>query len=808
MHRRVLLREDPLLNWKTYSFMASPWPARWIGPAVHSPETSQALAFRRQFRLTRSTKLRIHVSADQRYELYVDGQRLGRGPERGDLLNWFYESWDLDLSAGPHVIVARVWWIAPSAPAPEAQMTVQPGFLLFAEDEGNELLSTGVAPWQYKPLPAYQFVNDHRHHCYFADGAVLHINAARLDPNLTQGTGTNWKTPKVVSAASLAAAVWESSPWWLLRPAILPPMYEKKLQLGLARHVQQVPNEKTYNLRIQSAANLPRELQQWNALLQGKKSLTIPPRTRRRIIIDLQDYYCAYPLIQLRGGRGALLRAQFAESLYSWPDETKDPRNGHSPKANRDLIEGKIFFGVGGQILCDGQPALFESHQWMAGRYLEIYIQTAGKPLTLEYVAFEETHYPFRFRHRFTSANPGLNRVIPVALRTLEMCSHETSMDCPYYERLNYVGDTRLQALVAYAASGDDRLARKCIQLFDWSRTPSGLTRSRHPSRTVQTIPPFSLWWIGMVHDYALWRRDPGFVTQRMPGVRAICEFWRSRLADNGLLLSPPGWNFVDWVPAWPKGIAPGGEGGFSAPLNLQAILVLRLAAELEDLQGETILARRHRNFARALFTAVQKHYYLPAKGLFADDLAHQRFSEHAQCLAVLSGQLSATQSRRLVQSMLTTTQPLEKTTIYFTHYLFEALRQVGQIAPLLKRLDLWRQLHDFGFKTTFEAPEPSRSDCHAWAAHPVFHYHASLAGIRPAAWSFARVRITPQLGHLATLTGQMPHPDGLIQYDLRHADGNLQGKITLPPGLSGELVLPGKVQRLAPGINQVKTAR
>ena len=42
--------------------------------------------------------------------------------------------------------------------------------------------------------------------------------------------------------------------------------------------------------------------------------------------------------------------------------------------------------------------------------------------------------------------------MIPVALRTLEMCSHDTSMDCPYYERLNYVGDTRLQSLVAYAA--------------------------------------------------------------------------------------------------------------------------------------------------------------------------------------------------------------------------------------------------------------------------------------------------------------------------------------------------------------------
>ena len=54
-------------------------------------------------------------------------------------------------------------------------------------------------------------------------------------------------------------------------------------------------------------------------------------------------------------------------------------------------------------------------------------------------------------------------------------------MDTPYWERLQYVGDTRIQALISYAVAGDDRLARQAIQAFDASRITDGITQSRYP---------------------------------------------------------------------------------------------------------------------------------------------------------------------------------------------------------------------------------------------------------------------------------------------------------------------------------------
>src|SRR6185369_12974243 len=141
-------------------------------------------------------------------------------------------------------------------------------------------------------------------------------------------------------------------------------------------------------------------------------------------------------------------------------------------------------------------------------RYLEILVQTTDEALTLERFVFRETHYPLELESAFEASDPRLARVMPLMLRGLQMCSHETYMDCPYYEQLMYVGDTRLEVLTTYVATRDDRLPRKALRMFDLSRRTDGLTQSRYPSRFTQIIPPFSLWWVAMVHDYALWRDD------------------------------------------------------------------------------------------------------------------------------------------------------------------------------------------------------------------------------------------------------------------------------------------------------------
>ena len=185
---------------------------------------------------------------------------------------------------------------------------------------------------------------------------------------------------------------------------------------------------------------------------------------------------------------------------------------------------------------------LYRPLYWRTFRYVEVTIDTSSDPLTLEDLRSVYTGYPFERKARFESEadNSELQQILDVGWRTATLCAHETYMDCPYYEQLQYVGDTRTQCLVSIFNSGDTRLMRNAIDLINDSRQSDGATMSRYPSRLEQYIPGFSLWWIGMLHDYWRYVDEPDFVRRMLPGVRAVLSFFEGYQKDNGSLKPLP----------------------------------------------------------------------------------------------------------------------------------------------------------------------------------------------------------------------------------------------------------------------------
>jgi len=209
------------------------------------------------------------------------------------------------------------------------------------------------------------------------------------------------------------------------------------------------------------------------------------------------------------------------------------------------------------------------------------------------------------------------------------------------------------------------------------------------------------------------------------------------------------------------------------------------MVGELERYAGEPEMAERAERTASETAARVTEAFWDEGRGLFAEDLSKEVFTEHTQCLALLSGRLEP-EKREAAAASLLADPGLLRTTIYFTHYLFEAYGLLGAADRLFERLGLWLDLETQGFKTTYEFPEPTRSDCHGWGAHPIYHYFATVLGIRPGSMGFETVRIAPQLGPLRSAGGSLVHPKGRLEVDFRQEDGEISGMITLPEGLTG----------------------
>ncbi len=99
----------------------------------------------------------------------------------------------------------------------------------------------------------------------------------------------------------------------------------------------------------------------------------------------------------------------------------------------------------------------------------------------------------------------------------------------------------------------------------------------------------------------------------------------------------------------------------------------------------------------------------------------------------------------------------------------------------------------DLGLTTWAETPEPTRSDCHAWSAHPNFDLLATVAGIEPAAPGFGQVEIRPHLGALHELKATLPHPQGEIRVEYQRRGKSLTADVVLPENLTGWFDWQGK---------------
>lgn len=790
------------------------WHAAWVTHPTAPLREPLVLHFRRAVTLKAvPAHYVVRVSADNRFILYVNSKRVGDGPARGDLTHWRYEVYDLApfLKAGENLVTATVWNFGVYAPV--AQMTDRTAFLLESETRGEESLSTPkgwlveIEPGQ-TPIPRVADGNWE----YMAAGTGEELDATKFDWNWQQqGVGSNWVKVASPERESIypnsgeahAADTTGDNPWGLV-PDGLPQMEYAGTAAGEVVRTEMFGSANVVGESGPMPFRIQTNRSSFTAFPAG--AIAIPSSKRVTILFDRKTLTTAYPQLTVSGGKGARIKLTYAEALY----------DDKHHKGDRDEVAGRNAAGLSDVFLPDGGAhRTFEPLWWRTWRYLALDITTGDEPLTLESLKANFTTYPFEERAKFEAASPAndvslagdLAKIWEVSWRTARLDAHETYMDTPYWEQLQYIGDTRIQALVSYAVAGDDRLALQALHAFDQSRIPEGITRSRYPSQLPQNIPTFSLLYIGMLHDYWMYRPDPAPVKELLPGTRGILEWFHSYEQPDGLLRKVPWWSFIDWVL---KGETPTyAANGESCMTTLQYLGALDDAAALEKALGDATLAERYTRRAEHVRTGLYAQCWSKERGLLADNPDQKVYSEQANVLAVLFDVIPAAEQKSVMEKIAPiqpgeTPDGMMSASYYFRFYRSRALAHAGLGDAYLDSLKPWRALLPLHFSTWPEQPGNTRSDSHAWSAHPIYDLLTLVAGIEPAAPEFASVRVAPHLGTLPSLKAAYPHPQGLIEVEYHRVGTGLDATVTLPGKLAGVFEFAGKSWPLKPGVNTI----
>lgn len=567
---------------------------------------------------------------------------------------------------------------------------------------------------------------------------------------------------------------------WMLVPSPLPQM---------ERTVQRIPV-----LRKSEGLIVPASFP------ATKTTVTIPANTTATLLLDQTYLTNAYVTLNFSKGKDAGISLTYAEALFD------NLKKYGLRKGNRNDVEGKEIAGRKDSLISNGTAGQsFNSLYWRTYRYIQVRVQTKNEPLVIDDLYGTFTGYPFQLNARLRTDNAEMQKILEIGWRTARLDAIETYMDCPYYEQLQYIGDTRIQAMVSYYNSGDDRLARNAINLMDHSRIGEGLTLSRHPSYSPQIISTFSLWYIGVLHDYWMYRPDGAFVKDKLQGERDVLNFFNKYQQADGSLKDTPYWTFVDWAENknWNSGMAPKGVNGGSAILDLQLLMAYQMAAEMEAKMGIVAYADLYRKQAIQLKQTIRNKYWDSNKKLFADTEDKDQFSQHANSLAILAGVASDADAPATSAKILTDTT-LTQCTIYFKYYMHQALVKGGLGNDYVKWLDIWRKNIAEGLTTWAEIPNlpHARSDCHAWGSSPNIEFYRTVLGIDSYSPGFSIIKIEPHLGDLKNIGGEIPHPNGKIAVDYVLDKYNWKIKLVLPQATTGIFIWKGKTYKLKAGMN------
>lgn len=716
------------------------------------------LLFRKTFRCEQKPEgLQVHVSADSRYKLYVNDHFVEAGPCKGDNEIWYYDTLELAsyLQEGNNVIAVEVL----SYPAEHGKgsfsifRTGHPGMFLDGQlaCAGEKTELSADETWKVWEDTGYEIVKESD---FFAPLQVLEKRSG--EKNYIHWKRNDYDDSGWENAVLDRTFSAERSPGNLNERPI-PFLYRKEKRFTLP---ELLPGETVVpGLEV---------------FLAGNGTMTVEAGKKISFEISAGEEETGYLHLLMAGGGKSRIQILTSEGYVQdgfqgalrnpYKKDRLDRKNGHL----HGFTDSYETAGNG----TEESPEEYTPFWFRTFRFIRIEIETGENPLTLLSLSYTETGYPLEVKTNAWADDPDFAAIWDISERTLRRCMHETYEDCPFYEQLQYVMDARTQILYTYVLSGDDRLARKCMEDIRRSQRYDGLTNSSHPNYETNVIPCYSIYYILMLYDHMMYFGDKKLLRDHLPNADRVLGFFHNHLTEKGYVDKIGGingwnrfWSFVDWTPQWERtsGVP---KITLQGPITMESLLYiygLQAAEKIASYLGLSDLAGNYEKEYRSVQNAVRT-YLMGERGMLADGPGAEEYSQHVQVFAILTDTVGLEEGKEALLRTIREKEEYPQCSVAMAFYLFRALEKTGLYEYTKEYWGIWRRMLAKHTTTCIEDETQERSDCHAWGALLLYELPAVILGVRPEEPGFQKVSVKPVPGYLKEAGGTVLTPAGKLQ--------------------------------------------
>ncbi len=704
----------------------------WIWIAGSNPKETEWVAFYRNLEVIEKTKtVKVHISADSRYKLYINGEFVEFGPSKGNGQCWYYDEIEINhfLNFGMNEIkiVVLHYSIEHWKGNCSTFRTETPGLYFDVFDEGSEG-KVIWGEWRCKRLDSIELCQENP---YFAPLWFYEIRKDSHDD----------KPEDIIFYDN--EEIYDCLRKEQLKKRTIPFMYRQKKyfpQMG--------------RLKVKA-----------NDVVQ--------------FVLDAGELQTAFLKLSLSGGAGAKIKILQSESYAGNILVKEDDPYGSLPQKGNRIDSALNLYGYTDVYSVSGrgreeEPEIYEPFWMRTFRFIQITITTKSEPLELLDFSYEETGYPIDVQTRIQVSDERMSSIWDISERSLRRCMQETYIDCPFYEQLQYAMDSRSQILYTYAIAADSRLAIKCMDDFSQAVLDDGMINCSYPNYEQNVIPGFGIYFVGMVYDYMMYFGDKKRIRKYIPTITGILDFFQQNLLDNGLVgkvggLNRPGnyWSFIDWTKEWDdtNGVPPCTLKGPITMESLLYILGLDYAYQIEKYIGRLEKAEEYKQRKELVQSAV-RNYCIGDNGMIQDGPAVEEYSQHCQVFGVLTNTIDIQQGKTAIEKTLNDTEKYSQCSIAMMYYLFRALEKCQSYGRTYGLWDIWDNMVENHLTTCAEDQLGERSDCHAWGALALYELPAVILGVRPGKPGYEEIVINPNTSTLSWAKGSVITPKGIVKVE------------------------------------------